>query len=425
MGKGDLSSAQSDLSDEQDELAADTATKEATDKSCAVKKSEWEERSEIRAQEIAAIHAAIKILAKVGGVRTEAPSNPIPPASPLEDFLQLAKSSDPKMKAVMYLRQQSKMLHAKSLDRLAQQLAAHIGDPFADVTNMIEKMIFRLMAEQKDEDDHKNWCDKELEKTKTSIQDKSDKKDELTAKINDATASVNQLTEDITDANHMIAELVGFMKEATEIRDVGKKENALAIKDAQDAQMAVANAIAVLTDFYKSSGEIAKEPWEFLQKGVELPDAPDMWDASYTGVSDPASQPKGIITVLQACNTDFAKMEADTRAQEASDQETFEADMQAHEIEKAKRSKESEMKSNEKKRLVDKIDGLTRTRKHVSDELAATEQYESDLQPACVDGDSTYEDRKGVRSKEIGALHRAQEILAEAFKQQSQEHDEG
>merc|ERR1719468_1440977 len=150
------------------------------------------------------------------------------------------------------------------------------------------------------------------------------------------------------------------MKEATEIREVGKKENALAIKDAQDAQVAVANAIAVLTDFYKSSGEIAKEPWEFLQKGVELPDTPETWDASYTGVSDPASQPKGIITVLQACNADFAKMEADTRAQEASDQEAFEADMQTHEIEKAKRSKEAEMKINGKEELVDRVDGLSK-----------------------------------------------------------------
>ena len=39
---------------------------------------------------------------------------------------------------------------------------------------MIGKMIFRLMAEQKDEDDHKNWSDKELEKTGTSIADEED-----------------------------------------------------------------------------------------------------------------------------------------------------------------------------------------------------------------------------------------------------------
>merc|ERR1719238_193218 len=102
-----------------------------------------------------------------------------------------------------------------------------------------------------------------------------------------------------------------------------------------------------------------------------------------------------------------------------SDQATYDEDMQTHDIEKAKRSKESEMKSNEKKRLVDKINSLSKTKKHVADELEATEQYMKDLQPACVDGDSSYEDRKAARTKEIDALHKAQDILAEAFKEGS------
>merc|ERR1719498_1446343 len=216
-----------------------------------------------------------------------------------------------------------------------------------------------------------------------------------------------------------IAEIVAFMNEATDIRKEGKKENKLAIKDAQDAQTAVANAVAVLTDFYKSSGEIAKEPWEFIQRGVDLPDSPDTWDSSYTGVSDPKSQPGGIVTVLEKTSEDFAKMEADTRAQEASDQEAYDEDMQENDIEKAKRSKEEEMKTNEKKRLVDKVASLTKNKKHTSDELEATEQYEKDLQPACVEGDSSYEDRKAARTQEIEALRTAQNILADAFKENS------
>jgi len=411
-----LAEAKGDLTNTKGDLTSDTATLSSTEKSCSVKKSEWAERSAIRSNEIEAIQAAIKILAKVGGVRTGPPSNPIPPSSPI-DFLQTSKSDDPKMKAVLYLRQQAKVLHAKSLARLAQQLSTHLGDPFAEVTNMIEKMVFQLMAEQKDEDDHKNWCDLELSKTAASISDKSDKVAELDAKIADGTATVNSLTEDIKDANEMIASIVAFMNEASEIRKIGKQENALAIKDSEDAQTAVANAIAVLTEFYKSSGEIAKEPYEFIQgKAVNLPASPSTWDASYTGVSDPDSQPGGIITILEKCNEDFAEMEADTRAQEASDQDAFDDDMQEHAIEKAKRSKEAEMKSNEKKRLVDKINGLTKTKKHVADELEATQQYNKDLQPACVDGDSTYADRKAARTKEIEALHKAEDILAKAFK---------
>lgn len=416
--ESELAEAKGNLKDQKDELEADSKTLASTDKSCSVKAAEWAERSEIRSNEIAAIEAAIKILAKVANVRTEAPGNPIPPASPI--FLQFSTdNSDPKMKAVVYLRQQAQILHAKGLERLAQQVASHLGDPFAEVTNMIEKMIFRLMAEQKDEDDHKNWCDKELEKTDTSIDDKKDKVEELTSKIADAQATVTKLTEDIQEANDMVAKIVSFMNEATDIRKIGKSENALAIKDSEEAQTALANAVAVLTDFYKSSGEIPKEPYEFVQKPepVDLPDKPSSWDKSYTGVSDPDKASTGIITILEKTSEDFAKMEADTRAQEAADQETYDTDMQTHSIEKAKRSKEAEMKANEKKRLVDKINSLSKTKKHVADELEATEQYLKDLQPACVDGDSTYEDRKAARTKEIDALHKAQDILAEAFKE--------
>merc|ERR1719468_571989 len=325
-------------------------------------------------------------------------------------------TSDPKMKAVVYLRQRAASLHAKALERLAQEVQAHLGSPFDVINNDIQKMIFRLMAEQKDEDEHKHWCDLELEKTQTSLDDKQDKMDDLQAKIEDAEAKIGELTEEIKAADEMVSEIVSFMKEATEIREVGKKENDLAIKDAQDSQEAVSNAIAVLTDFYKESGQIAKEPWEFLQKGVELPENPETWDSSYTAVSDPSAQPGGIITILEKCNEEFATMEADTKAQEASDQDAYDSDMQEHDIEKAKRSKESDMKVAEKKRLVEKTASMEKNRKHVSDEHEATEQYQKDLQPACVEGDSTYEDRKEARTNEIEALHRAQDILAEAFK---------
>lgn len=417
--EGELEEASSNLAFTQGEKTADTATLSETEKSCSVKKSQWDERSAIRTNEIAAIETAIKILAKVGGVRTEAPGNPIPPSSPV-DFLQMSSSSDdPKMKAVIYLRQQAHALHAQGLARLAQELSTRLGDPFAEVTNMIEKMIFRLMAEQKDEDDHKNWCDKEVKKTDTSISDKTDKVDELSAKIDDAQATVSLLTEEIKSANEMVSKIIAFVNEATEIRKVGKQENALAIKDSESAQTALANAVAVLTDFYKSSGEVPKESWELLQRGVDLPKNPDTWDASYTGVADADNQPDGIITILEKTSEDFAEMEADTRAQEASDQDIFDTDMQDNAIDKAKRMKEAEMKANEKKRLVGKVNSLTKTKKHVSDELEATQQYLKDLQPACVDGDSTYEERKSARAKEIDALHKAQDILAEAFKEGS------
>jgi hypothetical protein len=75
------------------------------------------------------------------------------------------------------------------------------------------------------------------------------------------------------------------------------------------------------------------------------------------------------------------------------------------------------MKSQEKARRSDKITSLNGQKKNVEAELEKTEQYLEDLKPACVDGDSSYEDRKAARAKEIEALKKAQVTLQDAFKE--------
>lgn len=417
--EGALGTAQSQHSSISGDLSADKTTLDQTEQTCRVKQTEWEERSATRSGEIGAIKAAIKIMAKVTGVRTEPPSNPIPPASPVGDLSLLQQGGSPRVqKAVQLLKQEAAIVHSKAIAQLAQQLLRREEGPFDEVVNMIQKMIFRLMNEQKEEDDHKNWCDLELSKTAAAIQDKSDKLTELGLKINAATARASSLASEIEDAETMIADITSHVREATEIRATGKEENALALKDAQDAQVALANAMAVLTEFYKSSGEVAKEKWEFLQRAhapVTLPEDPSTWDSGYTGVADPKSQPDGILSLLERVSADFASMESNTAAQEASDETLFEADMKDNAVEKARRVKEVEMKGQERKRVLDNLRSLETRHKGVSKDKEATEQYEKDLQPACVEGDSTYDDRKDARDKEVVALKEAQTLLQGAF----------
>ena len=62
-----------------------------------------------------------------------------------------------------------------------------------------------------------------------------------------------------------VADIDAAMEQLTATRKENKEENMATIKDAQDAQTAIAQAIAVLTDFYKSTGEVASEAWEFRQ----------------------------------------------------------------------------------------------------------------------------------------------------------------
>merc|ERR1719331_885080 len=138
--------------------------------------------------------AAVGILAKVSGVRTEAPSNPVPPPAPVSSLLAIpAKDAslvqtDPQVRAVQLLRATAKTFHSKALDRLAMEIAAHVPKQFQDVINQIQKMIFRLKQEQTDEDNHKAWCDLEMAKTSASLSDKTDKIKELDAKLKEDNA---------------------------------------------------------------------------------------------------------------------------------------------------------------------------------------------------------------------------------------------
>jgi len=277
---------------------------------------------------------------------------------------------------------------------------------------MVQKMIFRLMAEQTAEDQHKQWCDQELSKTNAMKDNKDDKLEDLDAKLKAENAAVAQITEEIKAADEMVSKIVASMKEATEIRNTQKKENAETISDAEKAQQAILKAIEVMDAFYKDSGMIQEA---LVEEPVKVPKAPSTWDSGYSGVADPTKQPAGIIAVLKAVNADFEKLEAETQSQEATDKRAFDEQIQSEKIEKARRAKEIEMKSNRKMQKVDAINQMTGSRKNVASELEKTEQYLKDLEPACVSGDSSYEKRKEARDKEIGALKKAQGFLEDAY----------
>merc|ERR1719310_670381 len=267
-------------------------------------------------------------------------------------------------------------MHSKSLRRLAQEVSAHLTGPFDEINQMIQKMIFRLMAEQKDEDDHKNWCDMELEKSTESRDDKAAKKEELTDKIKEAKAKVVELTEEVVTLEEEIAEIIAAVKEATAVRETDKAENEATIKDAEDAQEAIAQAIAVLEDFYKEQGA-------FLQTGAHEPvvveASPDTWESESTGLQSP----DGVLDMMKTISADFAKMEAETTAQEENDQKEYDKFVTDESVNKAEKEQLISDKTREKARLNDKIKTWSDKLKHVSKELEAVEQYLKDLVPAC------------------------------------------
>merc|ERR1719217_188821 len=198
----------------------------------------------------------------------------------------------------------------------------------------------------------------------------------------------------IVENNEKLEETMRYMKQETELNEENKAEIAFTIKDAQAASKAVAQAIKVLKDFYKESGMVAKESWEFVQiskksnsHGVTLPDSPSTWDSSYTGAADPQEGSNGILAILEGVATKFATMESDAKLQDTTDQKNYEKDMAAKKVEIADIKSDIAMQERKKQGLQEKLDALSAKLKHETSENDAVVQYLKDLKPACAPGE--------------------------------------
>merc|ERR1719247_566982 len=104
-------------------------------------------------------------------------------------------------------------------------------------------------------------------------------------------------------------------------------------------------------------------------------------------------------------------MESDAKASEESDEKAYEEDMASQKADKAEKQQDTQMKSNRRTSMSQKLDSLSTNKKHLTSELEAVNNYLNDLEPACVSGDSSYEDRMD----EVAALRKAGSILEDAF----------
>ena len=118
------------------------------------------------------------------------------------------------------------------------------------VRKMIKDLLVRLMDEANAEAEQKGWCDKELATNEQTRTEKTTAVDELTAQIEELKASITKGTEEITVLTGALADLSAAMEKATKLRGEEKETNEQTVKDAQEAQTAVAQALTVLEEFY-------------------------------------------------------------------------------------------------------------------------------------------------------------------------------
>merc|ERR1719160_1385647 len=117
------------------------------------------------------------------------------------------------------------------------------------------------------------------------------------------------------------------------------------------------------------------------------------------------------MAMLDVILSDFANLEADTKAAEAKAQETYEEFMVESKKTKAVKVKKIEMDNADKAAAEQKLQEDTKDLKGTQDELLAADRYYEDLVPQCVDQGMTWEERVAARQAEINSLKEALQIL--------------
>merc|ERR1739848_768032 len=232
--------------------------------------------------------------------------------------LRSAATNPNQLRVASYLKEQASRINSRVLSALSMRVA---DDPFKKVKKMIKDLIVKLMEEANEEAEHKGWCDTELSTNEQTRKEKTEAVETLHAEIDELEASIAELTEQITQLTKAVAELDAAVAKATSVREDEKAKNTVTIKDAQDAQTAVAQALSVLKDFYAKAAEATS----FVQQ-------PEVFDEPYKGMG---SENGGVVGMIEVIQSDFARLASETSSAAAEPQKQYDEFMSDSSMDKA------------------------------------------------------------------------------------------
>jgi len=406
--------------------AADETTLSDAETECAEKHASFEEKQTLRTEEIAAIAQAVKILsseAAQGGDKHLAMAQKATSFAQMRGGNENAQEAEGIRRRLReFLESEGSRLHNSQLSLLAQKLVT--AGPFDKVKKMIDSMITRLLEEANEDASHEGFCDQEVGKSKVTRAKLSEDIDALTAAVEEGKSTIMMLTQEMATLSKEVAELEAGMTEATKMRTAEKAKNKATVEDTSAAEKAVVAAVAVLKKFYEGASvatallqrpTVGSDEWNALanpnfkgtvDKGHKA--GQQTFGKTYQGQQDEAG---GVLAMLEVIQGDFANVQADTKADEASSQEAYEGFMTEGKKNKAMKARKIEMDASDKASAETKLQEDTKDMKGTQDELLAANRYYAKLVPQCFDKGQTFEERTASRQSEIASLKQALEIL--------------
>jgi hypothetical protein len=442
---GDLAEAKSSLATDDADLTEETALlkddntylRDLTEQ-CERKAREWDQRSALRGNELAALSKALEIIEGTvldretnsgAGMRPDLSLAQKPAKTAMvqeEDdysdvvFTQLKAvrkvqldqpHQDPlRNKVISMLKSKGAKMNSAVLSVMAMKLAA---DPFAKVKTLIQQLIERLVREKTDEATQKGWCDTELAKAEHDRWYRHTDTESLSSNIGVLEARKGSLETKAVELKSSIKDLNKALTDATKIRSDEKADNKATLTNASEGLEALKQAITVLKDFYRKS---SRAKTSLLQKDAASPVDQDGIGEHLGAYKGNQAQAQGILGMLATIQNDFEKTLKETTAAENQAHRDFVKFSRESKASISSQTRGLEQTENDLAKtnadLVSDLNDLKDNQKLLDSSLKTLET----LRPACVDTGMTWDEKVARRTAEIEALKNALCVLDEEDK---------
>merc|ERR1719408_876626 len=398
---------------------------------CTKKKEEYAARTHTRAQEVAAISEAIKVLndddaldlfkktlslAQTGtGLQKQT-----------FGFLQRSAGSSKAQRALDLLasadKDQGKGKGGNTqLGLLVFSLKAKKVD-FSKVIAMIDGMVLVLKEEQKNDDSQKAFCDKDLESSAGQQKDTEEEIASSEALIEETKEASADLAEEIKTLQKEIVELDKAVAEATEQRKEEHSDFLQFQTENNAALQLLEKAKNRLMKFYrpteyKEPPTAAPTDAELIQGGfIQVstrdtpPPPPETWGAykTKTGKSN------GVMALMDGLAKDLSSEMTEAQHDEETGQKDYERLMGDSQASRAQKAEGITRKEASKADLDVKVENTAQQLDSQNIDLENVKQYILKLHTSCDFLVQNYDLRKAARSNELDSLANAKSVLSGA-----------
>jgi len=410
---------------------------------CVEKTKEWQVRSKLRAEEVAAISEAIAILNDDDALDIFKKAVPQDEQPAGVGFLQArhAKASPvakaQTMIAAAALKFESKPLALISYSMRSKiRLAAKTGmkaQNFGQILQMIDTMVGILGDEQAEDDKHKEYCEAEFEKAGDEEKAATDKIASLDATVTELTDSAATLKDDIATLTEEIKELDKSVATATEQRKAEHAEYTTSATLNEAALQLLEKAKQRLNKFYNPTlykappkKELSMEDSLYVKAGreefagfvqvrahsrVAPPQAPE----TFSGAPEKKGEKStGVIALMNMMQSDLKSDMADAEADEKMAQKEYEDLMTESAGTRAQDAKSITNKEAAGAEIDTKIQEAKESKTLSTETLEDVRLTTNHLHTSCDFLMENYDSRKEARTNELESLKNGKAVLSGA-----------